>query len=193
MRSSEKLLMPQQPLQAARRCFLARSASALTAAALGASLAAATPARAAGLVVGSAAPPLTLISLDGDHIDSQSLKGKVVILTFWATWCEPCREELPLLSRFYERHRQDGLEVLGFSLDDASDMDDVKKVARTLQFPVGLLGSAYAGGYGRVWHLPVNFTIDRQGRLADNGWTDDSPVWTEERLNRVVLPLLQKA
>ena len=71
-------------------------------------------------------------------------------------------------------------------------MQDVRQIARSLQFPVGLLGSAYAGGYGRVWHLPVNFTIDRQGLLADNGWTDDSPVWTAERLERVVLPLLQK-
>lgn len=133
------------------------------------------------------------MSLDGEHLDTQALTGKVVILTFWATWCEPCREELPLLSRFYARHRQDGLEILGFSLDGADDMDDVKKVARTLQFPVGLLGSAYAGGYGRVWHLPVNFTIDRQGRLADNGWADDQPGWTQERLNRVVLPLLQKS
>jgi peroxiredoxin len=156
-------------------------------------LAGAAPARAASLVVGAAAPPLTLTTLDGAHIDTQSLRGKVVILTFWATWCDPCREELPLLSRFYERHHHEGLEVLGFSLDGSDDLQDVRQVARTLQFPVGLLGSAYAGGYGRVWHLPVNFTIDRQGRLADNGWTDDSPTWTEERLQRVVAPLLEKS
>ncbi len=188
MRSSETPLPMPDVKATSRRSFL------LQAAALGcAALAAASPAQGAGLAVGTAAPPLTLTTLDGEHIDTASLKGKVVILTFWATWCEPCREELPLLSRFYQRHRQEGLEVLGFSLDGAEDLQDVRQVAHSLQFPVGLLGSAYAGGYGRVWHLPVNFTIDRQGRLADNGWTSDNPTWTDERLNRVVLPLLQKS
>ena len=180
--------MTGQPERSSRRSFLVQSAAVLTCS----TLAAATTARAASLAVGAAAPPLTLVTLDGERIDSQSLRGKVVILTFWATWCEPCRAELPLLSRFYERHHQDGLEVLGFSLDGGDDMADVKQVARSLRFPVGLLGSAYAGGYGRVWHLPVNFTIDREGLLADNGWTDDNPTWTQERLERVVLPLLQK-
>lgn len=50
-------------------------------------------------------------------------------------------------------------------------------------FPVGLLGSAYAGGYGRVWRIPVNFTIDRNGRLADNGWDSREPAWTQSPSN----------
>ncbi len=47
-----------------------------------------------------------------------------------------------------------------------------------------------AGEYGRIWHIPVSFVIDRSGRLADNGWNDDQPVWTKERLQHVVDPLL---
>jgi thiol-disulfide isomerase/thioredoxin len=150
-------------------------------------------AEAARLEVGKPAPALILRTLDGQSIASNALTGKVVILTFWATWCEPCRAELPLLSAFAERHAREGLQVLGFSLDSPADMADVKQVAAGLSFPVGLLGSAYAGDYGRVWHLPVNFTIDRSGRLADNGWDDDVPTWTEERLQRIVMPLIRAA
>jgi hypothetical protein len=61
---------------------------------------------------------------------------------------------------------------------------------RDVSFPVGLLGDPHVPGYGRIWHLPVNFTIDRAGRLANNGWKDRTPVWTQERLQAVVTPLL---
>lgn len=148
------------------------------------------PAHPKGLVVGEPAPPITLHALDGRDIDTRALRGKVVIVTFWATWCGPCRQELPLLSRYAAEHAHDGLVVLGFSLDDPEDLEQVRAVARDLSFPVGLLGDPHVPGYGRIWHLPVNFTIDRAGRLADNGWRDRMPVWTEERLKTVVTPLL---
>ena len=153
-------------------------------------VAAAFPAWSKGLVVGEPAPAITLHTLDGQDIDTRTLRGKVVIVTFWATWCGPCRQELPLLSRYATQHAHDGLVVLAFSLDDADDLEQVRAVARNLNFPVGLLGDPHVPGYGRIWHLPVNFTIDRAGRLADNGWKDRSPVWTDERLQAVVDPLL---
>jgi len=142
------------------------------------------------LKVGQAAPPLVLQTLDGHRIDSRELLGQVVILTFWATWCDPCREELPLLSAYASRNAKQGLRVLGFSLDGPEDLPKVKEVAARLSFPVGLLGSPWAGGYGRIWRIPVNFVIDRAGRLANNGWDDAQPEWTKERLKRVVDPLL---
>ncbi|AXV83981.1 TlpA disulfide reductase family protein [Ralstonia solanacearum] len=148
-------------------------------------------ARAASLEVGRPAPPLVLHTLDGRSIATEDLRGKVVVLTFWATWCEPCRKELPLLSAYAARHADQGLRVLGFSLDEPSELPAVHEVAAGLSFPVGLLGSAYAGGYGRIWRLPVNFTIDRNGLLADNGWDSREPAWTAERLERVVTPLLR--
>ncbi|HZZ95258.1 MAG TPA: TlpA disulfide reductase family protein [Usitatibacter sp.] len=150
-------------------------------------------ARAHHLVLGRPAPPLVLHTLDGKEISTPSLVGKVVIATFWATWCVPCREELPLLSDYAAAHAKDGLQVLGFSLDGPDKLAAVKRVADTLSFPVGLLGSNYAGDYGRIWRLPVNFTIDRAGHLVDNGWDDDDPVWTKERLERVVSPLLSRS
>jgi peroxiredoxin len=149
-------------------------------------------AQAKELEVGQPAPPLVLHTLDGHSIATHDLLGQVVIATFWATWCEPCREELPLLSTYAEQHAQQGLRVLGFSLDGPEDLANVKKVAANLSFPVGLLGNPWAGEYGRIWHIPVSFVIDRSGRLADNGWNDDQPVWTKERLQRIVDPLLSR-
>jgi peroxiredoxin len=94
------------------------------------------------LVVGQTAPAITLTTLDGTRIDTANLRGKVVIVTFWATWCEPCREELPLLSRYAADHAAQGLVVLGFSLDTAEAREQVAAIARTLSFPVGFLGDA---------------------------------------------------
>jgi len=143
------------------------------------------------LVVGKAAPPLVLHSLSGEEIASDALKGKIVVLTFWATWCVPCRVELPLLSDYAARREGEGLRVLAFSLDGPNRLDEVKRVAATLHFPVGLLGSAYAGGYGRMWRLPVSFVIDREGVLRYDGWANQTEGgWSAEELDRVVTPLL---
>ena len=153
----------------------------------------AQPLLANDLVVGKTAPPIALKTLDGQQIDLRDLRGKVVIVTFWATWCDPCREELPLLSRYAQEHADQGLVVLGFSLDSPDQLDQVKTVASTLSFPVGLLGDPHVPGYGRIWHLPVSFTIDRNGQLVDNGWKDEQPAWTQDRLDKIVTPLLSAA
>jgi len=142
------------------------------------------------LKLGKPAPPLVLHTLDGRNIATRDLTGKVVIVTFWASWCGPCLEELPVLSAYAARHAKDGLQVLGFSIDDADNLKQVRDVAATLSFPSGLLGSPYAGGYGRIWRMPVSFVIDRKGILIDNGWDDSEPAWTTERLKRVMDPLL---
>jgi len=142
------------------------------------------------LKLGKPAPPLVLHTLDGRNIATRDLTGRVVIVTFWASWCGPCLEELPVLSAYAARHAKDGLQVLGFSIDDADNLKQVREVAATLSFPSGLLGSPYAGGYGRIWRMPVSFVIDRKGILIDNGWDDPEPAWTAERLKRVMDPLL---
>jgi cytochrome c biogenesis protein CcmG, thiol:disulfide interchange protein DsbE len=171
-----------------RRRFLARAA--LTAGCAG--LWPRVPARANDLHVGTAAPPATLVTLDGQRISTADLVGHVVILTFWATWCPPCRDELPLLSSFAAERSAQGLSVLGFSLDTSDRLSDVQRIAQTLSFPVGLLSAASVPGYGRIWRLPVNFTIDRAGNLIDNGWKDANPAWTQARLEEVVTPLLHQ-
>jgi cytochrome c biogenesis protein CcmG, thiol:disulfide interchange protein DsbE len=150
-------------------------------------------AQANDLHLGQPAPPATLVTLQGEKLATAELRGHVVILTFWATWCEPCREELPLLSKYATEHASQGLQVLGFSLDLPEDLQAVRAVAQTLSFPVGLLAQSSAPGYGRIWRLPVNFTIDRDGRLVDDGWRAKKPVWTQERLDSIVTPLLTQS
>ena len=144
------------------------------------------------LRVGQPAPDITLDMLDGRHISLEELRGKTVILTFWATWCVPCREELPLLSRYAHEHARDNLVVLGFSLDTPDTLAQVNKIASTLSFPIGLLGDPHVPGYGRIWRLPVSFVIDRHGLLVHDGWKDKQPELDRDRLERVVTPLLQR-
>jgi len=188
LKSSQGLTDPTSAVLAARRTWL-RAALACS---LGVGISGwSMTANAAALSVGKPAPPLVLHTLDGRSISSRDLLGKVLILTFWATWCGPCREELPLLSAYAARHAKQGLEVLAFSLDGPDDLPAVRQVAAGLSFPVGLLGSAWAGEYGRMWRIPVSFTVGRDGLLADNGWDDKEPVWTLERLERIVTPLLR--
>lgn len=149
-------------------------------------------AEADALQVGTRAPPVTLTTVDGTRISSADLLGSVVILTFWATWCSPCREELPLLSRYAASHAAAGLRVLGFSLDTAEALAEVRGIAQSLRFPVGLLANSNAPGYGHIWRLPLNFTIDRAGMLVEDGWKLRKPSWTVERLEEVVTPLLER-
>ncbi len=167
-----------------RRAWLQRVA------ALAAAVAVPGIARANDLRVGAPAPPLVLHTLDGAGIATRDLLGEVVIVTFWATWCDPCRTELPILSAYAARHAQQGLRVLGFCLDGPDDLPKVRAVAATLSFPVGLLGSPWAGGYGRIWRIPVSFVIDRRGLLRYDGWQAKQPAWNEARLEEVVTPLL---
>jgi cytochrome c biogenesis protein CcmG, thiol:disulfide interchange protein DsbE len=184
-RADPNITTQRAPTGRARRDWL-RAAIGL---ALGGAFAAGA-ARAGALALGASAPPLVLRTLDGRDIDTRALRGQVVIATFWATWCVPCRTELPLLSAYAARHAQHGLQVLGFSLDGPDRLREVRAVAATLAFPVGLLGSPWAGAYGRIWRVPVSFVIDRAGRLAHDGWDDADPAWTAERLQRIVDPLL---
>jgi cytochrome c biogenesis protein CcmG, thiol:disulfide interchange protein DsbE len=172
-----------------RRALLKTGAGLVVASASGL---AALPARANELKLGQPAPPLVLSTLDGRAIATRDLKGQVVIASFWATWCEPFREELPLLSTFAQSHAAQGLQVLGFSLDGPDQLPKVRAVAATLSFPVGLVPSPWAGGYGRIWRLPVSFVTDREGNLAYKGWDEADPVWNKEQLQRVVEPLLAR-
>jgi peroxiredoxin len=142
------------------------------------------------LHTGAPAPVATLVTLDGERISSSGLLGHVVILAFWATWCSPCREELPLLSDYLAAHGDAGLRILGFSLDTRDKLAEVRQVAQGLRFPVGLMSDSSAPGYGRIWRLPVSFTIDRRGLLVEDGWKEKQPSWTRERLEQVVTPLL---
>jgi thiol-disulfide isomerase/thioredoxin len=138
---------------------------------------------------GQKAPAWQVTTLDGQVISSASLKGKVVLVHFWATWCPPCREEMPALESFYKQHAKDGLEIVGISLDEADDLASVRRFAQPFTFPVGMKTSAQVDGFGRIWVLPLSFLIDRKGVLREDGWTGERSI-DAASLDRIVLPLL---
>ena len=85
---------------------------------------------AAGPKQGAPAPRAVFKTLDGRRIDTGALQGRVVIVTFWATWCEYCRQELADLTGYYRDHGQEGLDVIAVSTDAAADADKVRERAR---------------------------------------------------------------
>jgi len=120
-------------------------------------------ARASDLLLNKPAPVFSRADLRGEKIDLAHYRGKVVLLNFWATWCAPCRIELPHFNDWQAKYKAQGLQVLAVSMDD--DPALARGVAQKLHlsFPV-LMGDPKLGGrYGGVFGLPVTFLIDRNG------------------------------
>jgi thiol-disulfide isomerase/thioredoxin len=142
-----------------------------------------------GVAVDKAAPEVNTTLLDGSGFDLAAQSGKVVIVHFWATWCAPCRVEMPILDAFYRAHKSEGLVVIAISLDTHDDLDKVKAVMRDFSFPAALLQDTSAKGYGRIWRVPLTFVVDRHGMLRRDGFKA-APTIDATALDRDVLPLL---
>ncbi len=120
------------------------------------------------------APDFTLKSIEGRPVTLSSFRGKVVLLDFWATWCTPCRSEIPRFIDWQQKYRDKGLVVLGVSMDDSSK--DAANFAREMKmtYPVVMGTSDVADSYGGVLGLPVNLLISRDGKILNKyvGATD---------------------
>ena len=149
-----------------------------------------TPALA--LDVGDTAPDLKAPTLDGQAFDLGALRGKVVVLNLWATWCSPCRIEMPALEAFYAKFHGRGITVLGLNENDPGDIADVKKVMADFTFPAILAGTAPVNGFRTPRVLPITYVIDAKGVIRAKLWPGGTPV-TEENLERAVSPLLPPA
>ena len=139
--------------------------------------------------VGEPAPALSVPQLDGHGFDLAALRGKVVIVNFWATWCAPCRAEMPVLDAFYHRYHAQGLELLGLSIDDAHDRGEVGKVMRQFSYPAALMASAKVNGFGAPLAVPMTYVIDSAGVVRARLFAGKTAV-TEQSLEQTVLPLL---
>jgi len=143
------------------------------------------------LKAGSEAPGFRLPSLAGGEVDLASQRGKVVVLNFWATWCAPCREEMPALDAYYRRHRSEGLEVIAISMDNPRDEAKARELMRAFSFPAAFGREANISSYGRISSLPLTFIIDRYGVLRKDG-RYGNPLLTTAILERTVTPLLRE-
>lgn len=154
-------------------------------------MASVTASNAHALDAGKPAPPLTARLLDGTPFSLASETGKVVIVNFWATYCAPCRAEMPALEAYYLKHRSEGLVLLGISIDDPGDEAKVRKVMGAFGYPSALAQNANFEGYGRIWHIPLTFVIDRRGNTRKDGWYVENGI-DAPLLEQVVTPLLQE-
>ncbi|HXC53494.1 MAG TPA: TlpA disulfide reductase family protein [Candidatus Limnocylindrales bacterium] len=114
--------------------------------------------------------PLILRDLNGTRTSLASLRGKVVVLNFWATWCKPCIEELPLLADLAERYGDRGLVVVAASVDDASSRSDIARVAAALPDSMKVWIGATLEDMERLelgMAVPVTVVLDRKGDVAE--------------------------
>ena len=111
------------------------------------------------------APEFSLPGLTGQTIDLSAYRGKIVLLDFWATWCEPCREEIPHFVELQNKYRDQGLQIIGVSMDDEPEPVREYNQRFNMNYPVAM-GDAKTGElYGGVLGLPIAFLIGRDGRI----------------------------
>jgi cytochrome c biogenesis protein CcmG, thiol:disulfide interchange protein DsbE len=136
-------------------------------------------------VVDQPAPSLILAQLNGEPFDLSKLRGRVVLVNYWATWCAPCKKEMPILDSFYRRYHERGLEVIGISADRPQDFAKMRKMSGLLAYPTATMDHVTDDGFGPPEGFPLTYVVDRDGVIRDK-FVDVR----EQLLRDVVLPLL---
>jgi thiol-disulfide isomerase/thioredoxin len=114
------------------------------------------------------APDFSLESLEGKTMRLSDFRGKAVLLNFWATWCGPCKIEMPWFVELQQKYGSQGLQVVGVAMDDASK-EDIAKFAKEMgvNYPVLIGKEAVGDSYGGIPALPETFFIGRDGKVVD--------------------------
>jgi peroxiredoxin len=163
-----------------------RDRAALIGAALGlATLIGFEPAWARQPRIGEPAPDFHVTTLDGQSLGLSDLKGQVVVLNFWATWCAPCKRELPMLDAYYRAQRAHGLAVLAVTTEDSVPLSRLKPLAAALAIP---MVRSLRGPYAVLGAVPTNYVIDRAGRLR----YAKAAEFTLDEMNAILVPLLRE-
>lgn len=116
---------------------------------------------------GEPAPDFTLVTLTGDSISLDDLRGQVVLVNFWASWCPPCRVEMPGFERVFRERRDDGFVIVGIATDRHAE-DQIREFVaeHDITYPIALGTMDVVRAYGGVRALPESFLVDREGRIA---------------------------
>jgi peroxiredoxin len=115
-------------------------------------------------------PDFTLNTLDGKKISLKDFRGKVVLLNFWASWCTPCREEMPAMEKLYQEYKDKNFVVLAVAVKDRKQdaVDFVKELK--ISYPVALDPEAQVGSLYGAWGLPATYIIGPKGEGLARGW-----------------------
>ncbi len=134
-------------------------------------------------LVGGPAPPFTLNDLEGRPVNLMDYQGKVVLLTFWATWCEPCKKEMPEIEAAYEQHKDQGFVVLAVNFGENPDPARSFAHHGRLTFPVLLDPSVKVASRYGVVSLPVSFFINSNGIVRERVF---GGTLTAESINQIL-------
>jgi thiol-disulfide isomerase/thioredoxin len=118
---------------------------------------------------GKMAPGFTLTTLDGKKVSLSDFKGRPVLVNFWATWCGPCKVEMPWFEEFQKQYAPQGFEILGLVDDVDAGKDAIAKVAQKMgvTYPILLTDGKVQTAYGGLDYLPMSFYIDRRGVIVE--------------------------
>jgi peroxiredoxin len=133
------------------------------------------------------APDFTLQSLDGKTIHLSDFRGKAVVLNFWATWCGPCKIEMPWFVDLQRQYGPAGVQFLGVAMDDASTKE-IAEFAQSMNvnYPILIGKEAVGDAYGGVQFLPETFYIDRNGKVVDKGFGLKSRSEIEDDIKKIL-------
>jgi peroxiredoxin len=129
---------------------------------------------------------LTLKDMNGNAVRLADYKGKVILLNVWATWCGPCELEIPELVEAYTRYKDQGVVVLGVSLDDTPEMLRDYAPKKQMNYPILLMQDDFDEAYGPIFGVPITFFIGRDGTISRKHF---GPV-SKEQVDREIKALL---
>ncbi len=116
---------------------------------------------------GEQAPDFSLKDLEGNNVTLADYKGKVVFLNFWATWCPPCRQEIPDFIKAYEKHKDNGLVILGVAVSDKENSVRSFVEKNKISYPVAMGDVKIVQDYEPGQYIPATIVIDRNGKIHD--------------------------
>jgi len=140
-------------------------------------------------MIGSEATGFSLINLIGEEVTLDQFKGKVIMLNFWASWCGPCKAEIPDFIKMYDRHQKDGLEIIGVALSSGS-ADKIRQFVEKwkINYPILTGDEKYlqdlTNNYGGIRGVPTTFLIDQKGIIRQK--------WVGARTERIFMQEIDK-